>query len=62
MSSYWINFVKTGNPNGAGLPNWEPYTSDNGATMIFDNQVGLKHHHDQTLVDLVSTLPPVRRR
>ena len=22
MSSYWVNFAKTGNPNGAGLPNW----------------------------------------
>ncbi len=22
MNAYWINFAKTGNPNGAGLPNW----------------------------------------
>lgn len=22
MSSYWVNFVKTGNPNGEGLPEW----------------------------------------
>ncbi|MFM9971722.1 MAG: carboxylesterase/lipase family protein [Burkholderiales bacterium] len=22
MSSYWTNFAKTGNPNGAGLPTW----------------------------------------
>ena len=25
MSAYWINFIKTGNPNGSGLPKWEPY-------------------------------------
>jgi para-nitrobenzyl esterase len=25
MSSYWVNFVKTGNPNGGDLPEWEPY-------------------------------------
>jgi para-nitrobenzyl esterase len=25
MSSYWANIVKTGNPNGAGLPNWPAY-------------------------------------
>ncbi|HUO97204.1 MAG TPA: carboxylesterase family protein [Rhizomicrobium sp.] len=22
ISDYWVNFVKTGNPNGAGLPEW----------------------------------------
>jgi para-nitrobenzyl esterase len=26
MSSYWVNFVKTGNPNGAGLPEWKAYS------------------------------------
>ncbi|HEX2533178.1 MAG TPA: carboxylesterase family protein [Chitinophagaceae bacterium] len=26
MSDYWVNFVKTGNPNGAGLPAWPAYT------------------------------------
>jgi para-nitrobenzyl esterase len=25
MSSYWANFVKAGNPNGNGLPEWSKY-------------------------------------
>ena len=37
MSSAWINFAKTGNPNAKGLPEWPAYTPQNGATMIFDN-------------------------
>ncbi len=25
MNQYWINFAKTGNPNGNGVPNWPAY-------------------------------------
>ena len=30
-----LNFARTGNPNTEGLPEWEPYTADKGATMYF---------------------------
>jgi para-nitrobenzyl esterase len=56
MSSAWINFVKTGDPNCKELPNWAPYTSEKGATMIFDNKCKVVYNHDKKLVDLVESI------
>lgn len=36
MSSYWVNFARTGDPNGPGLPGWKPYTPQNEGAMLFD--------------------------
>jgi para-nitrobenzyl esterase len=36
MSSAWIAFAHTGNPNSKGLPPWPPYDLENRATMGFD--------------------------
>jgi para-nitrobenzyl esterase len=35
-SSYWINFVKTGDPNGAGLTRWPSYRSEERPVMRID--------------------------
>ncbi len=54
MSSAWINFARTGNPNGSGVPNWEPYTRNGGATMIFDNKSYLANNHDKELLSILA--------
>lgn len=33
LSSYWVNFAKNGNPNGAGLPDWPRFKADNQQVM-----------------------------
>ncbi len=54
MSSAWINFAKTGNPNAKGLPHWPAYTPADGATMIFDNQSVVRNHPDQELLSIAA--------
>jgi para-nitrobenzyl esterase len=33
MEAYWANFIKTGNPNGAGLPDWPAVASKDGGLL-----------------------------
>jgi len=36
MSSYWVNFAKNGDPNGAELPPWPAFTDAKPSVMHFD--------------------------
>jgi len=39
MSSYWANFITTGDPNGEGLPTWAPSNSDSLSYMEFGDEL-----------------------
>ncbi len=42
MSSYWVNFAKSGNPNGAGLPLWPPFDEKEMKVMYFGRETGAR--------------------
>ena len=47
MAKSFLNFVRTGNPNGGGLPNWAKYTSEKGETMVLNDESILKNDPDR---------------
>lgn len=57
MSSAWLNFARTGNPNTEALPQWNPYTVEEGATMVFNNTCEIKYKHDKDLLEVVRAFP-----
>lgn len=46
MAKSFLSFIKTGSPNGGGLPAWKPYTKENGETMILDDTCQLVNNPD----------------
>ena len=46
MQKYWSNFAKNGNPNGAGVPNWPPYTAADGWPVMVLSAEPASHKDD----------------
>jgi para-nitrobenzyl esterase len=42
ISSYYVNFAITGDPNGKGLPPWPAFTDKNAQVMVFDAAPGAR--------------------
>lgn len=40
MQNYWVNFVKTGDPNSENLPEWQLYSADKTKVQEFGQNVG----------------------
>ena len=42
ITSYWVNFAATGNPNGAGLAKWPVYDPHTDPAIEFGDQIGVR--------------------
>lgn len=56
MSKAWLNFARSGNPDHSGLPQWKPFTKDNGATMVFNNTSEVRKDPDGEARQLLERL------
>jgi len=42
VRGYLVNFIRTGDPNGAGLPRWRPYVAGEDAMLMFGRNGGVE--------------------
>jgi len=54
ISSYWVNFAATGNPNGENLPNWPAYTVKEKKIMLLGEKSEAKTLPDQAALDFLT--------
>jgi para-nitrobenzyl esterase len=47
MSDALLQFMRTGNPNAGGLPDWPVYTQERGETMVLNDESVVKNDPDR---------------
>jgi para-nitrobenzyl esterase len=56
MSSYWVNFAASGNPNGKGLPQWPAYKLQDKKIIILGDTMVAAALPDTKALDLLISL------
>ena len=58
MSSYWVNFAKSGNPNGPGLTSWPAFTHTDSKVLYLGDPIvvgGVAYVNSLKVFDAVYT-------
>jgi para-nitrobenzyl esterase len=58
MSSFWVNFAATGDPNGKGLPSWPAYDEQQPQAMNFDDSIEAGPLVNKQALDFLIAHPP----
>ncbi len=61
VRGYWINFAKTGNPNGAGQPEWPEYQAASDQTLELGNEIAARKGMNKDTLDFLEERAMVRR-
>ena len=56
LAEYWSNYIKTGNPNGEGLPQWDKYTAAKPEAMIITYDLHMAPVPTNDLVELYKAI------
>jgi para-nitrobenzyl esterase len=56
LSSYWLNFIATGDPNGEGLPGWPAFSPGSATTMELGDTMAPRPIVDPAKLDLLRQL------
>jgi para-nitrobenzyl esterase len=62
VAGAWVQFAKTGNPNGAGLPQWPPYRTPDYRLIEFGNDIGVQSNAVIPTVDFFRRVSESTRR
>ena len=57
ISTAWMSFARTGNPNHADLPHWPKYTPEHRATMQFDSPCEVRKGPESQGLRLIAESP-----
>ena len=58
LMNYWINFARTGDPNGAGLPHWPAYQATEDLVLEFGEDIAAIPHPRAKLLDIFDAARP----
>jgi para-nitrobenzyl esterase len=53
MSSYWVNFARSGDPNGPGLPPWRAFTQSHQRVLHMDDPFAMEAVPNKPALDLI---------